>query len=110
MVTTDDRRQDRAMPPETTPFPKSYMTDAERDELRRDGATDHLIYNLESAAADEAGDDDAATAWLCFIDLPDDCLLTLKHSFGADYLRRVGYKLTAAEKAYGADWLDNPAI
>jgi len=93
-----------------TAYPKSYLTDAEREELRRDGISQNSIYLEESRAADDAGDDETAEAWLRFADIPAHFLLTLKHSFGADYVRDLGYKLAPAEAAYGPGWLDDPAI
>jgi hypothetical protein len=94
----------------TTTYPKSYMTDAERDELRRSGLSQNSIYSAESQAADDADDEETAEAWLRLAVLPAHVLLTLKHSFGADYVRDLGYKLAPAEAAYGADWLDNPSV
>ncbi len=41
-------------------LPKSYMTDAEREELRAGGLDQDCIYTAESEAADRAGDDKAA--------------------------------------------------
>jgi len=93
-----------------TAYPKSYLTDAERDELRRDGVSQNSIYLEESRAADYAGDDETAWAWLRFATLPAHSLLTLKHDGGAEYVRSLGLNLVPAETAYGPGWLDNPAI
>jgi hypothetical protein len=94
----------------TTAYPKSYLSDAEREKMRRDGLSENSIIIAESEAADEADDEDVAEAWLRLADIPAHSLLTLKHSFGADYVRQLGYKLAPAEAAYGRDWLDNPSV
>ncbi|WP_407966250.1 hypothetical protein [Bartonella sp. C271] len=46
-------------------MPKSYMTDAEREELRAQGADQEIIYLAESDAAANAND--TQTVWDSFI-------------------------------------------
>ncbi|WP_375696652.1 hypothetical protein [Bartonella sp. AP331QHHD] len=45
-------------------LPKSYMTDAEREELRASGLDLESIYLSGSEAADHAGDNKATWEWL----------------------------------------------
>ncbi|MDR0787354.1 MAG: hypothetical protein LBG44_05755 [Gemmatimonadota bacterium] len=94
----------------TATFPKSYMTDAEREAMRQSGLSENSIFGAESEAADEAGDNDTAWKWLGLATLPAYYLLGLKHSSGADYVRSRGLNLAPAVEAYGADWLENPDI
>lgn len=81
--------------------PKSYLTDADRE-----GLEGNTLYLAESDAADDAGDEGAAEAWMRKCQLPASALLFLKMSRGADHLRDGGYDLSAAEKRFGKDWLD----
>jgi len=85
---------------------KSYMTDAERNELRASGMSENGICLAESEAADNAGDDSAAWAWLACAELPADSLLFLKERNGSNFIRDMGFKTAKADAAYGADWLD----
>ncbi|MDR0787125.1 MAG: hypothetical protein LBG44_04570 [Gemmatimonadota bacterium] len=94
----------------TATFPKSYMTDAEREEMRQRGAAVNTIYLAESRRADEAGDDEASWAWLGFAEIPAHSLLFLKHSGGAEYVRSLGLNLAPAEEAYGPGWLDDASL
>lgn len=82
-------------------MPKSYLSEAEKA-----GLTQNSIYIAESAAADRAGDEDAAWEWLKLADIPADALLSAKHRRGADWVRSTGLKLDSAERVYGKDWLD----
>ncbi|MDR0781983.1 MAG: hypothetical protein LBF16_15085 [Pseudomonadales bacterium] len=93
-----------------TSYPKSYLPDAEREEMRRSGLSENSIIIAESEAADLAGDDDVSWAWLRLAKIPADFLLTLKHDAGADYVRKLGLNLAPAEAIYGRDWLDNPVV
>jgi hypothetical protein len=86
------------------------MTDAEREELRRGGVSENSIYLEESRAADNAGDNDTAWEWLRFADIPAHSLLTLKHTFGAAWVRKRGLNLAPAESIYGSNWLENQTI
>jgi hypothetical protein len=89
-------------------YPKSYLTEAQRDELHRSSLSQNSIYIAESEAADVAGDNATAWAWLRLATVPAHTLLSLKKSLGADYVRRLGLDLTPAEAAYGKQWLDDP--
>lgn len=93
-----------------TTYPKSYMTDAQRDELRREGLSENAIKGVESQTASEADDEEASWAWLRLAELPAYFLLALKHCDGADYVRELGLNLAPAEAAYGPGWLDDPSI
>jgi len=86
--------------------PKSYLTDAERDELRAGGLTENGIYLAESDAADHAGDGDASWAWLARAELPAHSLLFLKWQQGSSFIREMGFRTAKADAAYGPGWLD----
>lgn len=91
-----------------TTYPKSYLTEAQLEELRRSTLSQNMIYIVESEAADVAGDNDTAWAWLCFATIPAYTLMALKKSRGADYVRNLNLDLSPAEAAYGTNWLDEP--
>ncbi|WP_039759694.1 hypothetical protein [Bartonella queenslandensis] len=87
-------------------LPKSYMTDAEREELRAGGLDQDCIYVAESEAADRVGDDKAAWEWLAMADLPAHTLLFLRSQNGAQFIRDMGFSTKNADEEYGPDWLD----
>ncbi|EJF82624.1 hypothetical protein [Bartonella rattimassiliensis] len=91
-------------------LPKSYMTDAEREELRAGGLSQDGIYTAESEAADHAGDDKAAWEWLAMTELPAHTLLFLKKRHGAQFIRDMGFSTKDADEEYGPDWLDKDVI
>ncbi|WP_336294017.1 hypothetical protein [Bartonella sp. CB169] len=91
-------------------LPKSYMTDAEREELRAGGLSQNSIYLAESEAADQANDDEASWAWLAMAELPAHTLLGLKKRCGAQFIRDMGFPTKDADEAYGSDWLDRDVI
>ena len=80
---------------------KSYLKDEEKI-----GLDDNCILLAESAAADEAGDEETSWEWLALAELPAHALLAAKRSNGADWVRRHGLRTETAEAAYGKDWLD----
>lgn len=82
-------------------MPKSYLTEEEKV-----GVSENALCLLESVAADEAGDEEAAWEWLKLAELPAHALLAAKRANGSDWIRAHGLKTDAAEKAYGKDWLD----
>lgn len=82
-------------------MPKSYLSDEEKVGLDHNG-----ICAVESAAAARAGDHETEWEWLRLADLPAHSLLSAKHRNGADWIRKMGLKTDAAEKAYGNDWLE----
>jgi hypothetical protein len=82
-------------------MPKSYLPDTEREGLTQNG-----IYLAESMAADEAGDEDAAWAWLKYAELPAHALLSMKKRQGADFIKKMGLRTETAEAAYGKNWLE----
>lgn len=82
-------------------MPKSYLSDAEKV-----GMSENCAILAESAAADRAGDEEAAWQWLALAELPAHALLSAKKRNGADWIRAKGLKTDTAEKAYGKDWLD----
>lgn len=81
--------------------PKSYLSEKDRE-----GLTENGIFLAESEAADDAGDEEAAWAWLALAEFPAPALLALKRVEGAEYIRRLGLRTETAERAYGTDWLD----
>ncbi|MCL6230330.1 hypothetical protein [Bartonella bilalgolemii] len=91
-------------------LPKSYMTDAEREELRAGGLDLESIYLSESEAAGHAGDDKAAWEWLAMVELPAHTLLKLRHHNGAQFIRDMGFITKNADKEYGPDWLDKGVV
>lgn len=82
-------------------MPKSYLS-----EERKRGLSQNTLYLAESGAADRAGDEEAAWAWLCMAELPAHALLSAKHRNGPEWVRAKGLRTEAAEQAYGKDWLD----
>lgn len=84
-------------------LPKSYLTDAEREELRAGGLSQSSIYNAESQAADNAGDGEAAWKWLAMIELPAYTLLFLKSQNGAQFIRDMGFSTKKTDEKYGPD-------
>jgi hypothetical protein len=89
-----------------TEYPKSYMSDEEREELRQGGMSQNGIYLAESLEAGKAGDEEAAWAWLSFAELPAHTLLGLKNRRGAQFIRQMKLRTTKADAAYGPGWLD----
>jgi len=85
--------------------PKSYLPQAERDALLREGSM-NLVCGAESQKARSAGDMDTAWAWLAFAELPPHSLMRLKRSRGAQFLRDWRFNTTRADAAYGPGWLD----
>ena len=92
------------------PLPKSYMTDAERAEIRAEGLSETFICLEESTAADNAGDDDASWAWLARAELPAHTLAFLKSQYGPQFIRDLGFCTKNADAAYGPNWLDRPDV
>lgn len=86
--------------------PRSYMTDEERDRRRAGGMSENAILMAESRAADHAGDEEAAWAWLALAELPAHSLAFLKGQYGAQFIRDRGFPTKNADTAYGARWLD----
>jgi hypothetical protein len=82
-------------------MPKSYLGDEKRKTLEG-----FSLYLQESLAAGDAGDEDTAWAWLCYINAPASALHLLKAIAGADFIRKKGLPTAAAEAVYGKDWLD----
>ena len=87
-------------------LPKSYMSEAEREELKKQGASQNLIYLEECGAAQNAGDLNAAWAWIARCELPAYSLSFLKKKRGADFIRKLNFNTTEADKTYGKGWLD----
>jgi len=86
-------------------MPKSYLSEEEREDLLREGSM-NLVYLSESQEADNAGDEDAAWAWLSMAELPAHTLMFLKKGSGAQFIRDMGFNTAPADAMYGADWLD----
>lgn len=85
-------------------MPKSYLSDEEKI-----GLDENMIFLCESHAAAEAGDRDAEWEWLAKAELPAYSLMRLKKRYGADWVRKMGFRTEPAEKVYGKDWLDREA-
>ena len=88
------------------PLPKSYLTDAERDQMRAEGVTENGILAAESGAAIEAGDVETSWAWMARSEMPAHALRFLKHRRGAEFIRALGFDTTLADQEYGEGWLD----
>ncbi|WP_367068077.1 hypothetical protein [Oryzisolibacter sp. LB2S] len=86
--------------------PKSYMTEEDRTRRRAGGMSENAILMAESRAADHAGDEEAAWAWLALAELPAHSLAFLKDQQGAAFIREHGFNTADADAAYGRDWLD----
>jgi hypothetical protein len=93
--------------------PKSYLSEEERQRalaLSTQGLDErevlNVLYTYESMAADDAGDEEAADAWMLKTELPAYRLMAIKKIRGADYIRERGYLTRKADEAYGPDWLD----
>ncbi|WP_171954230.1 hypothetical protein [Stenotrophomonas maltophilia] len=86
--------------------PKSYMTEEDRTRRRAGGMSENAILMAESRAADHAGDEEAAWAWLALAELPAHSLAFLKDQQGAAFIREHGFNTTQADAAYGCDWLE----
>lgn len=82
-------------------MPKSYLSEAEKA-----GMSENCAILAESAAADRAGDEEAASEWLKLAEIPAHALLSAKKRHGADWIRASGLRTDTAERAYGKDWLD----
>lgn len=87
-------------------YPKSYLTDAEREGMRSRGLSQNGIYLAESQAADHAGDDETSWAWLAHAELSPTSLMNLKRWNGAQFIRDRGFRTARADAAFGADWLN----
>jgi hypothetical protein len=81
--------------------PKSYLAETDRVDL-----DDQDRYIQESLAAGDAGDEDAAWAWLRYVEAPASALHLLKAIAGADFIRQKGLHTATAEATYGKDWLE----
>lgn len=82
-------------------MPKSYLTDEDKVGLDPEG-----IVAAESAAAANAGDEEAAWEWLRLAALPPRSLMTMKKVKGPDWIRKMGFNTRRAEEIYGKNWLD----
>lgn len=87
-------------------MPKSYLSDAERQELMEERVSENTLYAIEAQEATKADDSETAWAWLALAEIPAHTLLALKRVEGADYIRARGLRTESAEAAYGKDWLD----
>ena len=88
------------------PLPKSYLTDAEREQRRAEGSTENAMFLAESRAAVKAGDVDTSWAWLARSEMPAHALRFLKWQRGADFIREYGFDTALADQEYGEGWLD----
>ena len=88
------------------PLPKSYLTDAEREQRLAEGTDEDTMFQLESGAAREAEDFDAMWSWLARAKLPGASLRFLRWQRGSDFIREYGFDTTLADQEFGEDWLD----
>ena len=86
--------------------PKSYLTDEDRVRRRAGGMSENAILLAESRAADHAGDEEAAWAWLALAELPAHSLAFLKNQQGAAFIQSHGFNTAQADAAFGPGWLD----
>ena len=68
--------------------------------------SENAILMAESRAADHAGDEEAAWAWLALAELPAHSLAFLKDQQGAAFIREHGFNTVDANAEYGQGWLD----
>ena len=94
------------IPATKRPLPKSYLTDAERDQMRAEGVTENGILAAESGAAIEAGDVETSWAWMARSEMPAHALRFLKWQRGAEFIREKGFNTIRADREYGEGWLD----
>ncbi|MDR1274870.1 MAG: hypothetical protein LBL72_00535 [Candidatus Accumulibacter sp.] len=87
--------------------PKSYLPAEEREAILREGGM-NLVYLIESQEAGNAGDEEAAWAWMALAELPPTALMMIKKWNGPDYIRNMGFRTDRADAAYGPGWLDQP--
>ncbi|UNE53903.1 hypothetical protein [Bartonella machadoae] len=87
-------------------LPKSYMTDAEREELRAGGLSQNSIYISEAEAASKANDKKTTWEWLAMAEHSAHSLLYLRKSRGAQFIRDMGFSTKSADEEYGPGWLE----
>jgi len=93
--------------PQPVFVPKSYLSEAQREKVLRDYDGDpEEVYIAESDAAAAVGDEDSSWAWMAKVEFPHYSLMRLKRNHGAEFIRKFGFKTTAADFAYGEGWLD----
>jgi hypothetical protein len=68
------------------PLPRSYMP--EEDKI---GLSQNLIYCSEASAAADAGDEDAAWAWMAMAKIPDFAKLAMADTFGQEFMESKGF-------------------
>jgi hypothetical protein len=89
------------------PTPRSYLPEEERAALFREGGMPY-VYRAGSDEAGRAGDEEAAWAWLRFVELAPKTLMGLKKRTSAQFIRDKKLNTIRADQAYGPDWLDRP--
>lgn len=75
------------------PLPRSYISEEEKTDMKREGLTQNDIFVFESQAADDAGDKEAGWAWLALAELPEECKAILKIGCDDEFLRAKGFRL-----------------
>jgi hypothetical protein len=73
---------------QTSQLPRSYLTEGKKGSLPQ-----NVIYACESSAAMEAGDKDAAWAWMAMADIPASAKSALESLYGGEFLKSKGIKL-----------------
>jgi hypothetical protein len=90
------------------PIPKSYLPPEKREALLHTSASANSLYLSESDAADDAGDEEAAWAWLSLVEWPAQSLMRLKRRTSAQFIRDKKFNTAKADEVYGPGWLDRP--
>jgi len=88
-----------------TEKPKSYLPAEEREALLQEGG-EKLVYLAESQEAGRAGDEEAAWAWMKFVEFSAKTLMGLKKRAGGQFIRNKGLRTAQADAAFGPGWLD----
>jgi hypothetical protein len=83
-----------------TEMPKSYLSAEERE-----GLTQRQLCLYESIAAVQSGDVETGWEWLKHTRPAASSLRLLKKLAGEEFIREKGFDTSAADAAYGKDWL-----
>jgi hypothetical protein len=75
--------------PQDRPLPRSYIS----LEKKKPNLPQNVIYARESCAAMDAGDKEAAWAWMAMAELPESAKFAFVCTFGEEFLKSKGFKL-----------------
>lgn len=79
-----------------------------QDDLERFASNDDLLELLD--AAEERDDAELVMKLRGQIIWPAESLLATRNSRGADWLVKMGFNLSEADRKYGANWLQNDQL